>query len=316
MRTTFEAGDGLLDRESCVAICAHDAADECKNFQVQRNIAGGCAYAGFTALGHKCGEGATQQSFRDNVAHSVKGFKAGDGLIVTTNRTDPTSSECFEASNFVGYKNYYNGIASFTAATKRIISNSIILDNAMGMCVNSVPSGSEYDEHISQIEDNYLFGASISPDCPQEKNGGFCFKKDKFGYTVGVGARGGKSQFILTASPRPHMKIKADATWGGRNRLLRNKFKDYAGLTETGNKNALFGLNFAASDHIPLTEFEDNEFINIEGDAFGYFFDPPTGWANVKDCGNFPCTAPWNVLLTFKGSKFSGRSPSFAKSEF
>jgi hypothetical protein len=97
---------------------------------------------------------------------------------------------------------------------------------------------------------------------------------------------------------------------------LRNKWIDFAGLTSTGNRNSLFGINFAGSDHIPVTEFEDNEFKNIESDAFGYFFDPPTAWANVKDCGNFPCTAPWNVLLTFKGTKWSGRSPSFAKSTF
>jgi hypothetical protein len=112
------------------------------------------------------------------------------------------------------------------------------------------------------------------------------------------------------------MKIKADATWGGKNVLLRNTFKDYVGLTPTGNKNYLFGLNFAGSDHIPLTTFEDNTFENIDNDAFGFFFDPPTGWANVKDCGNFPCTAPWNVLLTFKGTKWTGRTPSFAKTEF
>jgi hypothetical protein len=112
------------------------------------------------------------------------------------------------------------------------------------------------------------------------------------------------------------MKIKADSTWGGQNLLLRNKFQDYAAETATGNKNVLFGLNFAASDHIPITKFEDNEFKNIDADAFGYFFDPNPKWANVKDCGNFPCTAPWNVLLTFKGSSFTGRSPSFAKSTF
>jgi hypothetical protein len=78
----------------------------------------------------------------------------------------------------------------------------------------------------------------------------------------------------------------------------------------------LFGLNFAGSDHIPITLFEDNEFTNIEGDAFGFFADPNPKWANVKDCGNFPCTAPWNVLLTFKDTKWTGRTPSFAKSTF
>lgn len=55
MRTTFEAGDGLLDKEGCVAVCAHSASDNCKNIEMQRNIAGGCAYAGFLTKGHTCG---------------------------------------------------------------------------------------------------------------------------------------------------------------------------------------------------------------------------------------------------------------------
>jgi hypothetical protein len=33
-------------------------------------------------------------------------------------------------------------------------------------------------------------------------------------------------------SPRPFMKIKADATWGGKNILMRNKFIDYKGKTD------------------------------------------------------------------------------------
>ena len=78
----------------------------------------------------------------------------------------------------------------------------------------------------------------------------------------------------------------------------------------------MFGLNFNCPDFVPLTMFEDNEFKNIDAGAFGYFSDPLAKWANVKDCGNFPCTGPWNVLLTFKGTKWSGRTPSYAKSTF
>jgi hypothetical protein len=78
----------------------------------------------------------------------------------------------------------------------------------------------------------------------------------------------------------------------------------------------MFGLNFNCPDFVPITMFEDNEFKNIDGEAFGYFRDPTPGWANVKDCGNFPCTGPWNVLLTFKRTSWSGRTPSYAKSTF
>lgn len=39
-----------------------------------------------------------------------------------------------------------------------------------------------------------------------------------------------------------------------------------------------------------------------------YFYDPPKKWAIIKDCGNFPCTAPKNVLYTFEKSLYSGAS--------
>jgi hypothetical protein len=77
------------------------------------------------------------------------------------------------------YKNTYNGISAFSASTKVVVSNSAFVDNAWGLTANMVPSGSEHDEHISEIADNTLYGSSLSPDCPQESNGGFCFKKDK-----------------------------------------------------------------------------------------------------------------------------------------
>ena len=41
--------------------------------------------------------------------------------------------------------------------------------------------------------------------------------------------------------------------------------------------------------------------------------EPPLAWANLDDCGNFPCTAPLNVELFFKRSSFGGTvQPTFA----
>jgi hypothetical protein len=49
-----------------------------------------------------------------------------------------------------------------------------------------------------------------------------------------------------------------------------------------------------------------NEFVDASDDSWGYFFDPPSGWANVADCGNFPCTGPWNVLFYNEDITFTG----------
>jgi hypothetical protein len=32
--------------------------------------------------------------------------------------------------------------------------------------------------------------------------------------------------------------------------------------------------------------------------------DPPEAWANIDDCGNWPCTAPQNVLMSFENTEF------------
>jgi hypothetical protein len=43
---------------------------------------------------------------------------------------------------------------------------------------------------------------------------------------------------------------------------------------------------------------------------------PPKGWANIKDCGNFPCTAPYNTIFYFRRNKFEGLKPIYAADSF
>jgi hypothetical protein len=59
----------------------------------------------------------------------------------------------------------------------------------------------------------------------------------------------------------------------------------------------IIGLNEYQADYQNMVEFYDTKFINVDGDAIAYLDDPQPGWANIKDCGEFPCTAPSNVLL-------------------
>jgi hypothetical protein len=68
-------------------------------------------------------------------------------------------------------------------------------------------------------------------------------------------------------------------------------------------------LNGHASDLITIHELHDNKFINVEEGAMGFFMSPPKGWANLKDCGDFPCTAPLNVIFDFNNNKFEGEKP-------
>jgi len=66
----------------------------------------------------------------------------------------------------------------------------------------------------------------------------------------------------------------------------------------------VFGVNHYASDMSPIHFFTNAKFTNVKYDAMIYVFDPPQGWAVIDDCGEWPCTAPSNMVWTFKDSVF------------
>jgi hypothetical protein len=44
---------------------------------------------------------------------------------------------------------------------------------------------------------------------------------------------------------------------------------------------------------------------NVSPDALAYIMAPPQKWANLKDCGAFPCSGPLNILFSFMDTKYS-----------
>lgn len=55
-----------------------------------------------------------------------------------------------------------------------------------------------------------------------------------------------------------------------------------------------------------MATFENTVFENVEERAVAWLEDPNPGWANPTDCGEWPCTAPRNVVLKFENSQFLG----------
>jgi hypothetical protein len=47
-----------------------------------------------------------------------------------------------------------------------------------------------------------------------------------------------------------------------------------------------------------------------------YFFEPPQEWANLADCGDFPCTGPKNTIFSFTNTKWTGKVPANALENF
>jgi len=65
-----------------------------------------------------------------------------------------------------------------------------------------------------------------------------------------------------------------------------------------------------------MHEFYDTEFTDIEDDAMASLMTPFPSWANIEDCGNFPCTGPYNLLYTFRNTKWFGSNMNSPQSNF
>lgn len=129
-------------------------------------------------------------------------------------------------------------------------------------------------------------------------------------------AHAGKDPIITSSSALPFIKIKGLAVWGGKTQLFRNRFIGFNKATKIGRKQSLFSMHKSMSDYIPMAELYDTTLENIEDGALAYIFDPLPGWANLDDCGLYPCTAPLNVLMNFRDTTFVGTTPSWASAAF
>lgn len=55
-----------------------------------------------------------------------------------------------------------------------------------------------------------------------------------------------------------------------------------------------------------MHEFKNTKFREVENNAVVFIEDPKASWANPTDCGEWPCTAPNNVILKFSGTQYTG----------
>jgi len=114
-----------------------------------------------------------------------------------------------------------------------------------------------------------------------------------------------------------------NGTWGGKAYFKNLKFIDFApGKDALGStlKNQMIQLLPKSPDFITLQNFDNLEFDNCDPSAMTEFFDPPKKWANLADCGDFPCTGPKNTLFSFTNIKWTNVPTSedakFVKEDF
>lgn len=109
----------------------------------------------------------------------------------------------------------------------------------------------------------------------------------------------GKAPHIIGESSLPVQKIKGLAVWGTVQKMHRNEFIGFDAKTSLGKRQAIFEINEYQPDYLPMMEFFDSKFTDVKEGAAAFIMDPLPGWAGLTDCGNYPCTAPLNALLTF-----------------
>ena len=101
MPRELTAGDQVVDKEGCVAICSFmTQGSKCSSLKITNNIAAGCKFGGFIAPGHNCDDSGSTK-FRDNVAHSSN----GSGAYIYPDVSGARHSKCYEGSHFAAYKN-------------------------------------------------------------------------------------------------------------------------------------------------------------------------------------------------------------------
>ena len=296
--------NGGIDKEACVAYGSYinnGAGTASYEMTFTDNIAAGCPFAGFIAPGHKCGE-TDQVNFRNNVAHSTEGY----GLYTYVNPADVGSSgKCYEVSRFAGYKCGETCITSLVDTDELRGNDITCIDNEKGLSL--MTGGRERDEVLITLKDSFIAGSSRALDCPDSAN---CYCEPKYGIMAFMNMNDGKPLMPTSSSSLPIYKSHGEGNWGGTVLIEDTTFSGFIGKQACGARSVIIERAPAASQKIPPHTFKNCKYHNVNDEGFAWMEKPNLAWANIKDCGSFPCTAPNNMIFTFLNPRFTGVTPS------
>lgn len=304
--------DSTIDKEACVAYGSYrnpGKGNPSYDITFTDNIAAGCMFAGFVAPGHDCDD-TEQVSFRNNIAHSIGGSETGYGVYIYGNPA-LKFSKCFETSYFTAYKTTQSCATSFVNTYDHRAHHYTCIDGTYGISFST--GGMERDEVNMSLWDSAFYGSTKSDDCPE---GGDCYCLKKTAFINFQNMNDDKDLHPTMKSSLPIYKSHGEGNWGGRVEVRDTLFKGFVGLQKCGERSVIFGSNPDSSDKIPPHFFVNSKFVDVDDLGFAFLEKPPSKWANVKDCGNFPCTAPSNYILGFTSTKFDGVTPSVTAQDF
>ena len=97
-----------------------------------------------------------------------------------------------------------------------------------------------------------------------------------------------------------------DGAWGTTAHMYNNEFINFYPKTQTGAQQNVICLGEKTSFNFIMPHmFRNTKMNNVSPDALAYIMAPPQKWANLKDCGAFPCSGPLNILFSFLDTKYS-----------
>jgi hypothetical protein len=173
----------------------------------------------------------------------------------------------------------------------------VFVDNKYGLNLNA---NGETNEQVVKASNMKIYGESHADDCATPD----CFCSDKMGLMMFGAQQGGKPLHPLKKSSLPIFKLKTYATFDSKVEIDHVEFHDFTSTTRCGRKQHVIERNPSASDGIPLHYFDNIKFVNVTEDALVWIEKPNPGWANPTDCGDWPCTAPENVVMKFTASTY------------
>jgi len=182
------------------------------------------------------------------------------------------------------------------------------IDNGLGLGIGLNAGVNNYDKIVMRFRNSKIYGESPAPDCPQNGQGGYCFKFEKCGLMSAISITKTKPIHPDKPSPKPYHKPKSYGVWGATALYENMEFINWYPNTQTGARQTVLCLNPKASDYIPPHQFNNTKFNKVQPSAMAYIKSPDPAWANLKDCIEFPCTAPLNILFDFQNTKYSGSS--------
>ena len=301
----------FIDKEACIAYGSYESEKTgtvTRDMTFTGNTAAGCPFAGIIGPGEDCDENDPVQ-FKNNIAHSIDGY----GIYAYANPASTTASTCFSFGYATAYKTVQASIFAMPNTKLLKAHHLTALDSQKGISLNT--GGSEKDDVEIILSDSFFFGETAANDCPSIAEGK-CVCQQKYTFMNGQNMNDMKSLMPTGASELPLYKSHGEGNWGGKITINNCNFSKFQGLSACGEKSTLLASNPGSSDKIPPHFFNNCVLEDVDDNGFAFLIKPNPGWANVKDCGNFPCTAPNNLIFSFAGTTWKGTTPTSTPEAF